>query len=146
MSKTNIQFKIVTPEKTVFEDSIEQATLPVADGEVTILPNHRSYIAALKAGEICLKKDAEEIVMAVSGGFIEFNNNNLVILADTAERAEEIDLKRAEEAKERAEVAMKEKDKMDNIEYARVAAAIEKEMARLRVGRKRHSSKNITLE
>jgi len=138
-----INFKIVTPEKTVFESEIDQATLPVADGEVTILPNHRSYIAALKAGEICLKKEGEEIIMATSGGFIEFNDNNLVVLADTAERAEEIDLKRAEEAKAKAEAAMKEKVRMDDSEYARVAASIEKEMARLRVGRKRRTKGGI---
>lgn len=140
-----INFKIVTPEKTVFESEIDQATLPVADGEATILPNHRSYIAALKAGEIMLKKGAEEIIMAVSGGFIEFNKNNLVVLADTAERAEEIDIKRAEEAKAKAEEAMKQKESMDNVEYARVVAAIEKEMARLRVGRKHHTKKGISI-
>jgi F-type H+-transporting ATPase subunit epsilon len=140
-----INFKIVTPEKTVFESEIDQATLPVADGEVTILPNHRSYIAALKAGEICLKKEGEEIIMATSGGFIEFNNNSLVVLADTAERAEEIDLKRAEEAKTRAEEAMKQKESMDNVEFARVAAAIEKEMTRLRVGRKHYTKRGINI-
>jgi F-type H+-transporting ATPase subunit epsilon len=145
MSTIKIKFKIVTPEKTVFEDSIDQATLPVADGEVTILPNHRSYIAALKAGEICLKKDGEEIIMATSGGFIEFHDNDLVVLADTAERAEEIDIKRAEEAKTRAEEAMKRKESMDNAEYARVAAAIEKEMARLRVGRKHYTKRGINI-
>jgi F-type H+-transporting ATPase subunit epsilon len=140
-----IKFKIVTPEKTVFESEIDQATLPVADGEVTILPNHRSYIAALKAGEIDLKKDGEEIVLATSGGFIEFNHNNLVVLADTAERAEEIDLKRAEEAKERAEAVMKEKVRTNDSDYARVAAAIEKEMARLRVGKKHMTKKGINI-
>lgn len=145
MLSMKIKFKIVTPEKTVFESEIDQATLPVADGEVTILPNHRSYIAALKAGEIDLKKDGEEIAMAVSGGFIEFNHNNLVVLADTAERAEEIDLKRAEEAKVRAEEAMKQKIGTDDADYARVAAAIEKEMARLRVGRKHRTKKGITI-
>ena len=98
-----IKFKIVTPERTVCEQEIDQATLPVTDGEVTILPNHQSYIASLKAGEIILKNEKENIHMAVSGGFIEFDKNNLVILADTAERAEEIDLSRAEEARKRAE-------------------------------------------
>ena len=95
----SIKFKITTPEKTVYEDEIYQATLPVADGEVTILPNHRSYIASLKSGEIILKKKGEEkeIDLAISGGFIEFHSNELIVLADTAERAEEIDLKRAEE-------------------------------------------------
>jgi F-type H+-transporting ATPase subunit epsilon len=138
-----IKFKIVTPEKTVYESEIDQATLPVADGEVTILPNHRSYIAALKAGKICLNKEGEEIVMATSGGFIEFNDNNLVVLADTAERAEEIDIARAEKAKKKAEEAMKQKETMDNVEYARVAAAVEKEMARLRVGKKHRTKGGI---
>jgi len=141
-----IKFKIVTPEKTVFESEIDQATLPVADGEVTILPNHRSYIGALKAGEIMLKIGKEEINLAISGGFVEFNKNNLVVLADTAERAEEIDLKRAEEGRKKAEEIMKQKVSMEDSEYARIAAAIEKEMARIRVAKKRHTKGGIKLE
>ncbi len=136
MSTNKIQFKIVTPEKTVYEDSINQATLPVADGEVTILPNHRSYIGALKAGEIMIKKEDMEEIMSVSGGFVEFNNNALTVLADTAERAEEIDVKRAEEGRKKAEEVMKKRVQIDETEYARVAAAIEKEIARIKVGRK----------
>ena len=85
-----IKFKIVTPERTVFEDEVRQATIPTTDGEITILPNHRSYIASLAPGEIMFKKDNAEFLMSTSGGFIEFNNNELVVLADTAERAEEI--------------------------------------------------------
>ncbi len=140
-----IKFKIVTPEKTVFEDLIDQATLPVADGEVTILPNHQSYIGALKAGNIMIKKEGEEIDMSVSGGFAEFNQNSLTILADTAERAEEIDLKRAEEAKQKAEVAMKERVQMDDTEYARVAAAVERAAARLKVAKKHLTKKGINI-
>ena len=85
-----IHFKIVTPEKTAFEDEVDQVTLPVTDGQVTILPDHIPYIASLKAGEITFKKGKEETVLATSGGFIEFDKNNLVFLADTAERIEEI--------------------------------------------------------
>lgn len=144
MSK--IKFKIVTPERTVYEDEVDQATLPVSDGEVTILPNHRSYIASLKPGEIDLKKGQEEIVMAVSGGFVEFDNNNLVVLADTAERAEEIDIQQVEEAKKRAEDLKKQRISMDENEYARVAAAIETEMARLKVARKRRTKSGMKLE
>lgn len=142
----HIKFKIVTPERTVFEDEIDQATLPVADGEVTILPNHRSYIAALKSGEIYLKKGQEEFDFAISGGFIEFADNNLVVLADTAERAEEIDLKRAEEARKRAEDLKKQKIVMDDSEYARVASAIEKEMARIKVARKHRTRAGIKID
>ena len=140
-----IQFKIVTPEKTVFEEEIDQATLPVSDGEVTILPNHRSYIASLKAGEIMLKKGAEEINMAVSGGFIEFDKNNLVVLADTAERAEEIDIKRAEEARQKAEELKTQKIE-DAAEYSRISAAMEKEMVRLKVARKHRTRKGMRID
>lgn len=142
MSAKKIKFKLVTPERTVFEDEVDQVTLPVSDGVVTILPNHRSYIASLKAGEIMLKKNKKPVEMAVSGGFVEFSKNSLIVLADTAERAEEIDLRRAEEAKKRAEELMKEKLSSD-FEYAAVAAAIEKEAARVKVAHKYRSHSRI---
>jgi len=74
--------------------------------------------------------------LAISGGFIEFHNNKLIILADTAERAEEIDLKRAEEARKRAEEIKKRRVSMDEMEYARVAATLEKELARVKVAKR----------
>lgn len=141
-----INFKIVTPERTVFEGEIDQSTLPVADGEVTILPSHRSYIAALKPGEIFLRKGNDDFSFSVSGGFIEFADNNLVVLADTAERAEEIDMARAEVGRKRAEELKQQQISMDESEYARVAAAIEKETARLRVARRHHTKKGIRID
>jgi F-type H+-transporting ATPase subunit epsilon len=133
-----IQFKIVTPEKVVIEKEITQATIPTVEGEVTILPNHRSYIAGLKAGEIlvkCTENKEKDCAMAVSGGFLEFDSNKLVILADTAERAEDLDLARAEEAKKKAEALKKQKFTDEN-QYAMVAAQLEKEMARIKVAKK----------
>jgi F-type H+-transporting ATPase subunit epsilon len=146
MSEQKIKFKIVTPERTVQDMEIDQVTLPVLDGQVTILPGHRSYIAALKAGEIMLKTEGKEILLVTSGGFIEFNDNTLVVLADTAEAAEEIDVKRAEEARQRAEKIKDEKVTMNEMEYARVAAAIEKESARIRVAKKHHSRGGIKID
>jgi len=146
MSTTTIKFKIVTPERTVFEQEVDQITLPVTDGEVTIMPGHRSYIASLKAGEIMLKSGGKEVSLVVSSGFIEFNNNVLVVLADTAEAAAEIDLARAQEARKRAEDLKNEKVSMNEMEYARVAAAIEKETARVRVAKKHHSRHNIKID
>jgi F-type H+-transporting ATPase subunit epsilon len=146
MSNQKIKFKIITPERTVFEEEIDQATLPVTNGEVTILPNHRSYIATLKSGEILLKKANEEISLAISRGFVEFNKNNLVILADTAEKAEEIDIQLAEEAKKRAENLKKEKISMNDEEYARAAAAIMKEMARVKVAKKYRTRTGIKID
>lgn len=141
-----IKFKLVTPERTVHEAEVEQVTLPVLDGQVTILPGHRSYIAALKAGEIMFKENGKEILLATSGGFIEFNANKLVVLADTAERAEEIDLKRAEEARARAEKLKEEKVSLGELEYAKVAAAIEKELARVKVARKHRTKRGLKID
>jgi F-type H+-transporting ATPase subunit epsilon len=147
MAEIKIKFKIVTPEKTVFEDEVSQVTLPMSEGQVTILPNHRSYIASLKPGVLCFKKDGEETEMVISGGFIEFDKNNLVVLSDAAERAEEIDLKAAEEAKQRAEKLKEEKVMaVDDEEYARVAAAIEHEASRIKIAKKHYTKKGINLE
>ncbi len=134
-----IKFKVVTPERTVFQDEIDQVTLPTTNGEVTVLPNHMPYITVLGSGEITLKKEGQESTLAVSGGFVEFNKNEMVVLADMAERAEEIDLQMAEDAKKRAEESMKQKITMDESEYALVAAAIEKESARIKVAKKHHT-------
>ena len=142
----NIKIKIVTPERTVYEDEVSQATLPTIDGEVTILPDHIPYITALKAGEIMLKKGGEIIHLAISGGFIELNNNILTILADTAERAEEIDIKRAEEAKQRAEELQKQRITIDDMEYAKTAALVEKELARIKVARKHRTHHEIKID
>lgn len=146
MADLKIKFKIVTPEKTVIEDEVDQVTLPVTDGEVTILPNHRSYIASLKAGEIMVKRDGQEINLATAGGFVEFDQNKLIVLADRAERAEEIDLKRAEEARARAEKLKDEKISLDEMEYAKIAALVEKEAARVRVARKHRTKSGMHLD
>jgi F-type H+-transporting ATPase subunit epsilon len=145
MALPKIKFKIVTPERTVFEAEIDQATLPVLDGQITILPNHRSYIAALKPGELMVKESGKDVHMAISGGFIEFNDNALVVLADTAEHADEIDLQRAQAAKQQAEELKKEKVVLDDTEFARVAAAVEKEAARIRVAHKHRTKSGIHL-
>ncbi|MBP7822413.1 MAG: ATP synthase F1 subunit epsilon [Candidatus Moranbacteria bacterium] len=143
----SIQFKIVTPEKTVLEEEIYQITLPIEGGDVTILPNHMPYIGSVKSGEILIRKEmnGDETSLATSGGFVELHDNVLIVLADTAERADEIDLVRAEEARKKAEEIMKEKVHTDDEDYARVAAMIEKETARVRVARKHHSRRSISM-
>lgn len=142
-----IKLKVVTPEKKVIEQDVYQATLPVLGGEVTLLPNHVPYIGAIQAGEIILRTEAggEETSLATSGGFVEFHDNTLSILADTAERADEIDLERAEEARRRAEALKKERINMDDEEYARTAAALEKEWARVKVARRHQSRRGLSI-
>jgi F-type H+-transporting ATPase subunit epsilon len=130
-----IKFEIVTPERTVLKNTVDQITLPTKSGEITVLPGHVPLVSMLSPGEIIIKKEGEDISMAVSGGFVEVMVNKVVILADTAERADEIDPERAEEAKRRAE-KLKEQKTGDNREFAALSSRIEKELARIKVARK----------
>ena len=143
---SKIKFKIVTPEKTVYENSVDQVTLPTQEGEITVLANHIPLISVLQAGELVAKKGGEEIAMAVSGGMVEVRKNEITILADTAERAEEIDLARAEEAKQKAEELKDERIQTDEAQYATAAAILEKNLARIRVARRHLTKRGMRIE
>lgn len=133
-----LKFKIVTPERVILEQEIDQVTLPTQSGQITILPSHIPLLSALVAGELIIKNDKDEIVMAVSGGFIEVKNNNeIVILTETAEQAHEIDEARAQEAKNRAEELLKNAKNKEDVDYTGLAAKIEKELARLKVAKRK---------
>lgn len=120
-----INFEITTPEKVVYSEQIDEVVLPTVNGEIGILPNHIPLVALLKPGEIRLRKDNKVIFMAVSGGFIEVRPDKVVVLADTAEHAEEIDEAKAEEARQKAQEILKEK-RTDAREFAALTAKIEK--------------------
>ncbi len=141
MNKKNlkIDLQIITPEKVICEEKVYQVTLPVDGGVVTILPKHRSYIASLKPGEVIYKRNkgqGEDESLAIAGGFIEFHKNKLIILADEAERADEIDLEKAEEARKLAEKLKEKVINKDELEYARIAFALEKELVKIKVAKK----------
>src|SRR3989338_5196935 len=109
MSNNFIQFEIVTPERVVLKEEIVQITLPTKMCEITVLPNHIPLVASLLPGVVHVKKkDGEDEIMSISGGFLEVLKDKVVILADTAERAEELDLAQVEEAHRRA-AELKEK-------------------------------------
>lgn len=132
-SDKTIKFEIVTPERVVLKEDILQVTVPTQEGELTVLPKHMPIVANLKPGVIeLIKADNTQEVMSVSGGFIEVLRNKVVILADTAERAEELDLVRAEEARERADKIKKETRQDDIKNFANITAQLEKELARTR--------------
>ena len=132
-----IKFEIATPEKVVLKEEILQLTVPTQEGELTILPKHSPLVAVLKPGVMELRKLNGEIeIISVSGGFVEVLLNKIIILADTAERAEEIDIERAEEAKRRAEESLKDLRSVDASQFAQLAAQIEKELARVRSAKK----------
>lgn len=126
-----IQFEIVTPERVVLKEEIIQITVPTKDGEITVLSGHIPLVSSLKPGVIHIKKkDNEDEIISISGGFLEVLKNKIVILADTAERAEEIDITRAEEAYRRAEEIKKNTRHIDQINFIEINANIAKELAR----------------
>ena len=137
-----INFEIVTPEKTVLKEEVLQITVPTKMGEITVLPNHIPLVAGLMPGVIEIKKTNNEIeMMAVSGGFIEVLPDKVVILADTAERAADIDEARAEEARKRAETLMAEK--REDVDFSAVQAKIAKELARVKAVRRHKHHREI---
>ncbi len=132
----NFKLKIVTPEKVLFEDRVFQASVSTTMGQITILPNHIPLVSQLAPGEVLVRfNGTDESLMAISGGIIEVLPDQVVILADTAERAEDIDEARAEEARQKAEEVLKTKV-TDVEQFAMFRAQMEKELARLRVARK----------
>lgn len=133
---SKLKFEIITPERVVYKDEVDQVTIPTAEGEITVLPNHIPLIAVLCPGELVAKKDGKEIAMACSSGFIEVTPDKVLVLADTAEKAEELVEEEIEKARERAQKILEEKH-VDTEKYTEAAAALERELARLKVARKR---------
>lgn len=138
MSK--ISLKIVTPEKVVFEDTgVDSVSTMTESGEVTILPGHISMVSNLQPGEARYVKNGETTLLAHSTGFLEVRGGNqVVILADTAEPHEELDLKKIEEAKEQARKILEDKRDVDEVAFANAAAMMERELARERVAKKKY--------
>lgn len=133
MSNKTIKFEIVTPEKVILKQEILQITVPTTSGEITILPDHIPLISVLSPGVIELKRSDNVIeIMSVSGGFVEVMKDKVVILADTAERAEELDEAAIKEAQARAEETKKNAKDLDDVQFTEVAAKLETELARLR--------------
>ena len=127
-----LTLEIVTPERIVFqEDGVESVTLPGSEGELTVLPSHAPLMTALQPGPLVFRKGGVETDVALSGGFMEIRNDKVIILADSAERSDEIDQARAEQARQRAasQLATREHD----IDIAAAMAALQRAQARLRV-------------
>jgi len=130
-----IKLDIVTAEQLVFSDDVDIVVAPGIDGELAVLPHHAPLMTMLQPGELRVRKGGEEILMAVTGGFLEVRPDRVTVLADAAERAEDIDAARAEEAKRRAEERLS--GKISEGDMARAEAALRRSLLRLRVAEKR---------
>jgi len=139
MNKNKIlKLRIATQERLVEEKEIEKITIPTTCGVITILKDHIPLIATVCPGILSIvdgKGDLTEI--AISGGFLELHGNELTILADTAERADEIDAERAEEARKRAADAKQVQRKlMDETQFATILSRLDKQSVRLKLAKK----------
>lgn len=132
---STFKLEIVTAEKAAFSDDVNALVAPGVAGELGILPHHAPLMTMLQPGELRIRKGADEVIMSVSGGFLEVRPDKVVILADAAERAEDIDLERAQAARRRAEERMK--GGVDKQDAAVVEASLRRAIARVKVGEKR---------
>lgn len=130
MART-IAIDIVTPERVVFKEQVEMVIVSALDGYLGVLPGHAPLVTGIKIGIVKIKKDGEEILIPTSGGIMEVRPEQITLVVSTAELPHEIDIERAEKAKERAEERLS--DKHANIDEARAQAALDRAIARLRV-------------
>jgi F-type H+-transporting ATPase subunit epsilon len=131
-----LKLDIVTVERLVYSEDVDMVIAPGIDGELGILPRHAPLLTALTYGELRVKRGNEEDSLAISGGFMEVQPDRVTVLADTAERAEEIDLERAEAARRRAEERLKALAD-DKVDFARAEAALRRSLIRMKVAETR---------
>ena len=130
-----LSFDIVTAERLVYSDEVDIVIAPGIEGQLAILPNHAPLITTLQSGELITRKGGDEVAMFVAGGFLEVMGNRVTVLADVAERAEEIDIERAEAARCRAEDRLKVCGPETDV--ARAEAALKRSLIRLKIAETR---------
>ena len=126
----------MTPERVIYSDEVDAVVAPGIVGLLGILPHHAPLITMLQTGELRVRKGDEETCMAIYGGFLEVRPDRVIILADAAERAEEIDIARAEEAKRRAEKQMASRV-LSEVDRAQAEAVLRRSLVQLKVGREK---------
>jgi len=128
MSELNLE--IITPEKPIFKEQIDAVTIPGTIGSFQILKDHAPLISSFEIGIIKVKKGSSDTYYTTAGGTVEVNKNQVLVLADSIEKIENIDKDRAEQARERAEERLRKK-KEDNIDEARARGALNRALNRL---------------
>ncbi|GAI93562.1 unnamed protein product [marine sediment metagenome] len=126
-----IKLDIVTAERVVFSEDVDLVVAPGVEGQLGILPHHTPLMTMLQPGELRVRKGGEEFFLAISGGFLEVRPDRIIVLADAAERVEEIDVARAEEAKRRAQERLSKG--VPDSDVARNEAALRRAITRLEV-------------
>ena len=128
---SGIKLDIVTAEKEIYSQEVDMVIAPGVESQLGILPHHTPLMTILQPGELRIKKGGEEVSVVISGGFLEVRPDRVIVLADAAEKVEEVDIARAEEARRRARERMAEKP--EGFDTARTEAALRRSLARLKV-------------
>jgi len=130
---STILLELVTPERLLLSEDVDEVVATGYEGEFGVLPEHTQYLSILNIGMLRYRKGSETRKIALGGGFAEVTPERVVVMADTAERAEEIDVERARRARERAEAALKELS-LDDEHYQKAYAALQRAMVRMAAG------------
>jgi len=126
-----IKLDVVTAEGEVFSEEVDGVVAPGVEGELGILPHHAPLMTMLQPGELLVKQEGAELYLTITGGFLEVRPDRIIILADAAERAEEIDISRAEEAKKRAEERLRQRREA-GVDSTRAEMALRRATIRIR--------------
>jgi F-type H+-transporting ATPase subunit epsilon len=136
-----IRCEIVSQDRTVFEGDVDIVVAPGADGEMGILPHHAPLLTTLKPGVLKVRTQGREEIFAISGGFMEVRPEIVTVLADSAESSDEIDIARAEEARQRAEESLRAGPPAGSEAYLAAEMALRRSNLRLQVARRRRGSR-----
>lgn len=139
MPPDKLQFEIVTPDRLVQKDEVDELQIPGKNGYLGILPGHAPLITELTVGELSYQKDKVTRYLSVAGGYCEVLPNRVTLLADTAEKPEEINVDRARASKERAEKRLADSQNPD-IDFDRAMVSLQRALIRLQVSQKRTSN------
>lgn len=131
MTEKTIVLTIVTPQRRVFQQPVNMVIIRTTEGDIGVLPGHTPLVASLEVGPMTIKVDGGDRRAAVIGGFVEVTPEHVIVLAETAELAEEIDVRRAEAARQRALANLEQKK--DQVDFARAQAALQRALVRLQV-------------
>jgi F-type H+-transporting ATPase subunit epsilon len=132
-----ILLEIVTPERLAYSDEVDAVVLPGSEGEMGVLPHHAPLVSTLGVGELRIRKGGVEETFAIVGGFVQVRPDRVVVMAETADLASEIDLEKAQEARREAERAL-ESGYHEGADLAAARAALQQALLRIRVAERRH--------
>ena len=130
--------EIVTPERLAYSDTVDAVNLPGIEGELGVLRHHAPLVSMLGVGELRIRKGGAEESFAIVGGFLQVRPDKVVVMAETADMASEIDLEKAQQARREAEQALEGAARSDAVDLSAARAALQQALLRIRVAERRH--------